>query len=72
MPFWNTTDSDLNSRRVASVESLPLNSVGTLDLFSALPNLKMVNLADDLNTVRPSQSAHKRWITRLLNELEKA
>ena len=70
--FWNITDRDLNSRRVASVESLPLSSVGTLDVFSALPNLKMVNLADDLNTVRPSQSAHKRWITRLLNELEKA
>ena len=36
--FWNITDRDLNSRRVASVESLPLNSVGTLDLSSPFLN----------------------------------
>ena len=70
--FWDTTDSDLNSRRVASVESLPLNRVEPLDLFSVLPNLTMVNLESELNSVRPSQSAHRSWITRLLNDAAKA
>ena len=67
--FWNISDSDLNSRRVASVESLPLNSVDSLALISAVPEPNMVNLQDDLDKVRPTQSAHKRWVTRLLNEL---
>ena len=70
--FWNATDSDLNSRCVASVESLPLNSVETLNLFSVLPNLTMVNLEAELNSVRPSQRSHKSWITRLLNDAQKA
>ena len=70
--FWDTTDSDLNSRRVASVESLPLNRVESLDLISVLPNLTMVNMEAELNSVRPSQRSHKSWITRLLNDAEKA
>ena len=68
--FWDISDSALNSRRVASVESLPL-SVESLALFRVLPELNMVNLATDLATVRPTQGAHKRWVTRLLNDIEK-